>query len=81
MARVLSVVERCVQPEARHDYLGALPSRRAAASAVHAHFWVFQHGGDEGRFMEFIEAASASAILSAGGFDSSSNLWHEVQGA
>lgn len=80
MSRVLSIVERQVTEAERAGYLSALSSRSARASAVSAHFWVFEHATERGRFTEFTEAASERDLASAGGLESADVLWREVQG-
>lgn len=80
MTRVLSMAERRVVGAAREDYLVTLASRRAAAAAARAHFWVFEHASDHGRFLEFTEAATDDAIASAQGHNAPELLWREVQG-
>lgn len=80
MARTLSIVERHVSDAARAEYLAALPSRRERAAAVPAHFWVFEHAAERGRFIEFTEAAGAEQIAALHGTDDARDLWREVQG-
>ena len=80
MGRVLSMTERRVDGAAREEYLATLASRRATAAAAPAHFWVFEHASDRGRFVEFTEAASEDAIASVQGHDAPESLWREVQG-
>ncbi|WP_396222388.1 hypothetical protein [Gemmatimonas sp.] len=80
MARSLAIVERHVGDDERADYLAALAARKSRAAAVLAHFWVFEHATERGRFVEFTEAASDAAIASLHGHDTSSHLWREVQG-
>lgn len=80
MPRVLSMTERRVGPAEREAYLATLVDRRAVAAAANAHFWVFEHADDGGRFVEFTEAASDGAIVAAHGPDAPGALWREVQG-
>ncbi len=80
MSRVLSMNERRVEAVEREAYLAALPVRRAAASAVHAHFWVFEHATEHGRFVEFTEAASDDVLRAAHGHDAPTDSWREVEG-
>jgi len=80
MGRVLSMAERRVDGAAREEYLATLASRRAAAATAQAHFWVFEHASDRGRFVEFTEAASDDAIALSRGHDAPESLWREVQG-
>ncbi len=80
MSRVLSMAERRVDATEREAYLATLTTRRAAAAAAQAHFWVFEHADDGGRFVEFTEAASDGAIVAARGHDAPVALWREVQG-
>jgi len=80
MARVLAMQERVVAHAEREAYLAALATRRARAAAVLAHFWVFEHATDSGRFVEFTEAASEEAIAAARDDDEMSGFWREVQG-
>ncbi len=80
MARVLAMQERVVARAEREAYLAALDSRRARAAAVPAHFWVFEHATDSGRFVEFTEAASEDAIAAAHEHGAVPGLWREVQG-
>jgi len=78
--RVLSMVERQVKAEQRSDYLMGLAATRAAASAAHAHFWVFENEQEPGRFVEFTEAADAEHVASTHGGTLPAPLWREVQG-
>ena len=79
--RVLSMVERQVKTEQRSGYLAGLAATRAAASAAHAHFWVFESEQEPGRFVEFTEAADANDVASTHGGTLPAPLWREVQGA
>ena len=80
--RVLSMVERQVTSAQRSAYLSGLAATRAAASAAHAHFWVFENEQEPGRFVEFTEAADAASVASVhGGVVPNRALWREVQGA
>ena len=80
MARVLAMQERVVTHAERAAYLAAIANRRARAAAVLAHFWVFEHATESGRFVEFTEAASDEAIAAAHDHGQTSGLWREVQG-
>lgn len=80
MARVLSMQEQRIATADRAAYLAALPERRQRAAAVQAHFWVFEHAGDPGRFVEFTEAASEGMLATASGSDATPDVWREVQG-
>ena len=78
--RVLSMVERQVKSEQRSEYLSGLAATRAAASAAHAHFWVFEHEQEPGRFMEFTEAADAAQVATTHGGTLPAPIWREVGG-
>ena len=78
--RVLSMVERQVKAEQRSGYLAGLAATRAAASAAHAQFWVFENEQEPGRFVEFTEAASAEHVAATHGGVLPASLWREVQG-
>ncbi|WP_309672931.1 hypothetical protein [Gemmatimonas sp.] len=80
MARVLAMQERLVAPVEREAYMAHVAIRRARAAAVPAHFWVFEHATESGRFVEFTEAASDDAIAAAHEPDQTPGLWREVQG-
>ena len=80
MARVRAMQERVVAPAERGAYLASLDRRRARAAAVPAHFWVFEHATESGRFVEFTEAASDEAIAAAHEVGQTPGLWREVQG-
>jgi hypothetical protein len=80
MARSLAIVERRVRDDERAAYLAALTARQARAAAVPAHFWVFEHATERGRFVEFTEAASDASIAALHGHDMPADLWREVQG-
>lgn len=80
MARVLTMQERVVAQAEREAYMATLVIRRARAAAVPAHFWVFEHATESGRFVEFTEAASDEAIAAASEPDQTPGLWREVQG-
>ncbi|MCE2902372.1 MAG: hypothetical protein ACK6DP_09790 [Gemmatimonas sp.] len=80
MPRALRIDERQVPEAERADYLAALPARKARAAAVPAHFWVFEHATDRGRFIEFTEAASEAHLAAAQGLEQAGDCWREVQG-
>jgi hypothetical protein len=80
MGRVLAMQERVVAQAEREAYLADLERRRARAAAVPAHFWVFEHATESGRFVEFTEAASEEAIAAAHEVAQTPGLWREVQG-
>lgn len=80
MARVLAIQERVVALAEREAYFASLAKRQARAAAVPAHFWVFEHATESGRFVEFTEAASDDAIAAAQEGDQAAGLWREVQG-
>lgn len=80
MARALTIVERRVSDAERAEYLAALPVRKARAAAVPAHFWVFEHADERGRFVEFTEAAGDEQIAALHGHDMPADIWREVQG-
>jgi hypothetical protein len=56
MSRALTIVERVIADAERAAYLAALPLRKQQAASVPAHFWVFEHATDRGRFIEFTES-------------------------
>jgi hypothetical protein len=50
------------------DRAGAIAdwrNRRANLVALGCHYWVFEVGGEQGRFLEFTEALDAKTLLSA----------------
>ena len=75
MPRALHMHERLVADAARADYLTTVEARRAHAVSVRAHFWVFEHATEPGRFVEFTEAASADALGSLVGADAARDSW------
>ena len=79
-ARVLMMVERRVSAAERADFLGTLAARRYAAEGAHAHFWVFEHVDEPGRFVEFTEAADATAVATVHDGALPAPLWREVLG-
>jgi hypothetical protein len=84
MARVLAFAERRVVPSARTAYLASVRERQQDAEAAGAHFWVFEHAGESGRFIEFTEGGSDASVRRVAG-DSGDDgtplaLWREVQG-
>ncbi len=81
MERLLAMVECRIDPAMRQDYLAGLDARKADASASGAHFWVFEHAGEPGRFLEFTEAGSESVVRAVSGHAHSAGLWREVKGA
>ncbi|MEO7522005.1 MAG: hypothetical protein ABIW79_09330 [Gemmatimonas sp.] len=84
MARLLAVTEHRVEGAVRAEYLVAVGERQRAAETSGVHFWIFEHTDERGRFIEFVEGASESAVRSAAGSVHSSepslSLWREVQG-
>lgn len=80
MTRLLAMQERVVASAERAAYLAALVNRRARAAALPAHFWVFEHATESGRFVEFTEAASDEAIAAVHESGTAPGLWREVQG-
>lgn len=79
-ARVLTMVERRVSANDRADFLSTVAARRHAAQGAHAHFWVFEHLDEPGRFVEFTEAADATAVASVHDGALPAPLWREVLG-
>ena len=73
------MIERRVPPSERGAFLTALSARRDAAQSYRAHFWVFEHAEDAGRFVEFTEAADEASVTAAHVGDLSASLWREVQ--
>lgn len=80
MARALTMHEQRVATADRAAYFAALADRRQRAAAVQAHFWVFEHAGDPGRFVEFTEAASEEILAAVSGNVETLGVWREVQG-
>jgi hypothetical protein len=80
MARVLTIVERRVPATERESYFAALESRRRSAAARRAHFWIFEHADEAGRFVEFTEGADANDIAAVHDGELPAPLWREVQG-
>jgi hypothetical protein len=80
MARVLTIVERRVPATEREAYFAALDSRRRAAAERHAHFWIFEHSDEAGRFVEFTEGADANDIAAVHDGELPAPFWREVQG-
>lgn len=81
MARSLTIVERRVSDDERAAYFAALSARKQRAAAVPAHFWVFEHATERGRFVEFTEAAGEEQIAAVHGDDGPPHeIWREVQG-
>ena len=80
MPRTLTIVERRVNEAERAEYLAALPVRRQRAAAVPAHFWVFEHTTERGRFVEFSEAPGEDQLRALHGTEIPGDRWCEVQG-
>jgi hypothetical protein len=80
MARALHLQECRVQADERAAYLAALPARTARATALQAHFWIFEHAGESGRFMEFTEAKREEDLAALVGPAAATDRWSEVQG-
>ncbi|MDQ8158690.1 MAG: hypothetical protein P3B76_00155 [Gemmatimonadota bacterium] len=80
MARVLTMQECVVAPAERGAYLAALAERRQRAAAVSAHFWVFEHATESGRFVEFTEAAGEAQLAALQDAGTPPDRWREVQG-
>lgn len=81
MPRALHMQELHIADAARAAYLITVEARRAQAVAVRAHFWVFEHATESGRFIEFTEAASAGDLATLVGSDGARDSWRELQGA
>lgn len=81
MPRALHMQERHIAEPVRAAYLASLEARRTHAVSVRAHFWVFEHATEPGRFVEFTEAASADDLATLVGTDAAQNSWRELQGA
>ncbi len=81
MARLLAMVECRIEESMRRSYLAGLDARKADATASGAHFWVFEHAGEPGRFLEFTEAGSEAAVRAATAREELSDFWREVKGA
>lgn len=80
MARALHMRECHIQVEARAAYLESVAERRTRAAALQAHFWVFEHAGESGRFLEFTEAKHEDDLVSLVGPEAAHNRWREIQG-
>lgn len=80
MGRVLAMTERRIEPSMRQQYLDSLSERRVLAAGSGAHFWVFEHASDAGRFVEFTEGGSEESIRAASDDAPPASLWREVQG-
>jgi hypothetical protein len=80
MARTLHLRERQVAASDRAAYLADLPARKARAAQVQAHFWVFEHVDEAGRFVEFTEAKHERDLVSLVGPAAATDRWGEVQG-
>lgn len=65
MTRCLVMSERVVSQSDRAAYLLSLAVRRESAATASAHFWVFEDENVPGRFLEFVEAASAEVLARA----------------
>jgi hypothetical protein len=74
----LSVVERRVNVDDESGYIASLAERRAAARAASAQFWVFAHGSDSHRYMEFVEGSDALQVARISGVEQD-DLWHAVE--
>jgi len=81
MSRLLAMVECRIAPAMRQDYLAGIGARTVDAASSGAHFWVFEHAADSGRFLEFTEAGSEEALRSASEEGASAGVWREVKGA
>lgn len=81
MGRLLAMAECRVEESTRQAYLAGLDARKADAIASGAHFWVFEHAGEPGRFLEFTEAGSEAALRAASVKPGALDLWREVKGA
>jgi hypothetical protein len=88
MARVLVMAEHVVSNSARTDYFNAIAARRVKAAAAGANFWVFEHSGTAGTFLEFLEAGSTDVLMAAiaevratgADFPHMAPVWREVTG-
>lgn len=81
MERLLAMAECRIEESMRQAYLAGLDARKSDASASGAHFWVFEHAGEPGRFLEFTEAGSEAALRAASGNTGAHGFWREVKGA
>ncbi len=81
MPRVLAMSERRIGAVDRDQYLASLAQRRTAAVNARAHFWVFEHETESGRFVEFTEAGGDVDVAAALGHGAPASLWREVQGS
>jgi hypothetical protein len=72
--------ERRVEDAARAVYLASVAERRTRAASVQAHFWVFEHAGEPGRFLEFTEAKREEDLVALVGPEAAENRWGEIQG-
>lgn len=80
MGRLLTMAECHIESSMRTAYLAALDARRSAVEEYGAHFWVFEHASNPGRFIEFTEGSSESSIRDALGDATDMVLWREVEG-
>jgi hypothetical protein len=56
MERRLTIARAAVAPEREGDYLAALGVLAEAAKRDGRHLWVFRHGREPGRYVEFRES-------------------------
>jgi len=84
MARVLAVTERRVEAPTRAAYLAEVAVRQDKAASDGAHFWVFEHAVESGRFIEFTEGSTDASVRAVAGPYATDGaplaLWREVQG-
>jgi hypothetical protein len=79
MPRVLVMHEHRVDDGARAGYVALLQARREQAKSMQVNFWVFEHGVEHGRFVEFLEAADEMALDAVHASHTPGALWHEVE--
>jgi hypothetical protein len=79
VARRLVIRERVVPDQERTGYEASVRAWERMAKAASAHFWVFEHISERGRFVEFVEAADDAALHAVLG-DLPSDRWTEFQG-
>ena len=80
MPRALHMQECRVQDTARAAYLATVAHRRTLAASLQAHFWVFEHAGESGRFLEFTEAKREEDLVALVGPEAAVDRWGEIQG-
>ena len=79
MARILAISEYKLDELSRAGYIAGTAEKRARAKESDASFWVFEHLGEQNRFVEFLEGDSESSVRKLLSSDANTSIWRALE--